>query len=109
EGIGGNDLTLPKGTVCDGCNHYIGYELEAVLVAHPVISLAIQTFHLKGKGGRRRKKIGNVDRTVHQGGITIPCEEPVFTTVNGVRTATLRPLMDNSFDFRRFRRALHHI
>jgi hypothetical protein len=109
EGIGSNELTLPRGAVCDRCNHYIGHELETVLVAHPVISLAIQTFHLKGKGGRRRKRVGNVDRTVHKAAITIPCEEPVFTVVNGVRSATLRPQVDTSFDFLRFRRALHHI
>jgi hypothetical protein len=29
--------------------------------------------------------------------------------VNGVRSATFRPLVDASFDFLRFRRALHHI
>lgn len=109
EGIGANDLVLPKGSVCDRCNHYIGHELESALVAHPVIAAAIQTFHLKGKEGRSRRKIGNVDRTVYKGAITIPCEKPVIATINGVRIANVRPLVDRSFDFQRFRRALHHI
>jgi len=109
EGIGQNDMVLPKGAVCDACNHYIGHELESVLVAHPIISIAIQTLHLRGKGGKRRKKLGNVDRTIEKNGITIPCEPPVATTRDGVRRSTIRPLVDPSFDFQRFRRGLHHV
>lgn len=33
EAIARNDLVLPRGAVCDACNHYLGHELDSVMVA----------------------------------------------------------------------------
>lgn len=109
EGVVQNSMVLPKGTVCDSCNNYLGHELDSVLVAHPMLSVAIQALHLRGKGGRQRDKVGNVDRTVAPGWITIPTEKPIERHTPDGRTFTARPLIDASFDFGRFRRSLHHV
>lgn len=109
EAIAKNDLVLPIGAVCDHCNQYLS-ELDTTLVSHPVASLIIQFLQLPGKRGRVRKLVGNVASDVHANGITIPCEEPSFTTASdGSTEARIVPLLAPTFDLPRFRRALHHV
>lgn len=110
EAIAQNSMVLPVGAVCDGCNHYLGHELDSALAAHPVLSLLIQFLRLPGKRGRRRDTVGNVASGVHPNGITIPCAEPKITAApDGTRSATVVPLLAPTFDLLRFRRALHHV
>ena len=110
EAIMQNDGVLPRGSVCDGCNNYLG-QLDTALVAHPLISLAIQFHGLPGKTGRARDKVANVDRTVHPYGITIPCAKPQpVLDKDGRKTGfTVSPLLDRTFEPWKFRRALHHV
>jgi HNH endonuclease len=110
EGIAANDLTLPRGAVCDSCNTYLGHELDAVMIAHPVLALIIQFLRLPGKDGSVRKRLGNVASDVHPNAITIPCEMPRRVQGSDGRwESVVEPLVDPRFDFRRFRRALHHV
>jgi len=109
EALRQNHDALPLGAVCDGCNRYLG-QLDRVVAAHPMLSLAAQALALPGKQGRLRARVGSVDRTVHTGGITIPCEAP--TTVlntDGTTEYRVRPLLAPNFDLLRFRRGLYHI
>jgi hypothetical protein len=109
EGFARNDLILPPGAVCDACNHYLGHELDAVLVSHPIISLIAQSLRLPGKDGTVRDSLGGVRTNVRPKSVTIPCAEPrVVKHPDGSTTATAEPLIDRSFRFDRFRRALHH-
>jgi HNH endonuclease len=105
-----NSVVLPVGAVCDACNHYFGHELDATLVSHPVVSLVVQFLRLPGKRGNVRDRVGLVDSTIYQNTITIACGEPSLTTAeDGTEEATITPLIDPAFSFRRFRRALHHV
>jgi hypothetical protein len=76
-----------------------------------MIALAIQFHAVPGKTGKARAKAGNVDRTVHPYGITIPCDKPSpVYNADGVRTGyTMTPLFPKEFNFPMFRRALHHV
>ena|GEM_PF-2104411 len=110
ETLAQNGFILPVGAVCDACNHYLGHELDSTLVAHPVVSLLVQFLRLPGKRGKTRDRVGNVASNAHPGGITIPCAEPRITVgPDGLRSATVEPLLAPTFDLLRFRRALHHI
>jgi hypothetical protein len=110
EALGPHGLTLPIGAVCDSCNHYLGHELDNVLVSHPVIALFVQFLGLPGKEKRTRKQLGNVVRDVHPGMITIPIESPTTSTdTDGSRLTTARVLVPRAFSLARFRRALHHV
>jgi hypothetical protein len=103
-------MVLPIGAICDACNHYLGHELDDVLVAHPLVSFFVQFLGLNGKSGKPRKVLGNVSRNIHPNSVTIPTEAPVFRTeADGSRTATVRPVVARNFSLSRFRRALHHI
>lgn len=110
EAIMKNDGVLPRGSVCNSCNNYLG-QLDVALCAHPLISLAIQSFGLPGKKGKARAKLGNVDRKVDPYGITIPCAEPepIFDDAGRRIGFSVTPLFDKTFDFSKFRRALHHV
>jgi hypothetical protein len=109
ESLRQNVDTLAFGAVCDRCNEYLG-QLDRVVASHPLTSLAIQFLGLPGKRGRKRDRIGNVDRTIHNGAITIPCEEPELVLDGGPgRSYRVRPLTPPTFDMLRFRRGLHHI
>lgn len=122
EAFAQNRLVLPVGSVCDGCNNYLGVELDSVFVAHPILSALAQFLRFPGKSGKLRRQLGNVEldaRFPDQGRatdqplprtITVPCAKPrIVTHPDGSRTATIEPLIDPRFDFRRFRRAIHHI
>ena len=109
EAVKRNSDVLPIGAVCDACNNYLG-ELDRIVAAHPFVSLAIQFHGVPGKRGRARDRVGGIDRTIHPGGITMPCTEPTETvSPNGERSWRVQPLLDPSFDLDRFRRGLHHI
>ena len=62
EALAQNDMVLPRGSVCDPCNNYLG-KLDAVLASHPLIALGVQWLRLPGKNGRVRKVVGNVELT----------------------------------------------
>lgn len=109
EALGKNEFLLPVGSVCDDCNHYLGHELDSVLVAHPIVSLLVQFLELPGKNGKPRKVLGNVARDVHPRAVTIPTDRPVFSYENGTRTATASVLVPRNFSLSKFRRALHHV
>lgn len=112
-----NRVVLPLGAVCDDCNNYLGVELDSVFVAHPILSALAQFLRLPGKSGKLRQQLGNVELDAKLSAdevpprtITIPCAKPTIVMhPDGSRTATLQPLIDPRFDFRRFRRAIHHI
>lgn len=101
---------LPVGTVCDGCNHYAGANLESVLVRHPAIALPLQLLAIPGKTGKTRKKLGVYETGVEpDAAVTFPVEEPVITLgADGIRRATVRGKADPSFDMDPFRRSLYH-
>jgi hypothetical protein len=112
EALAQNKLTLPRGAECDACNAYAGNKLESNLIRYPDIALAIQLVGAPGKSGKSRADIGRVSREridpmqVKLGlkGIgRINVEEDGTVRMEG------RMQVDPSFDFLRFRRALHHI
>src|SRR5688572_5480082 len=73
EGIVSNDVVLPRGTVCTSCNGYLGANLDAVVVQHPLVSFGIQWLGLRGgKDGRVRPELGGIRREEEAKAITIP-------------------------------------
>lgn len=108
EALKGNAKTLPLGAVCDLCNQYLG-KLDRVVAAHPIMALSIQLLGLPGKKGMR-DRVGNVDRTIHKGAITVPCDEPIVVEdSDGSKSYRFTPLIPSTFDMLRFRRGLYHI
>lgn len=110
EAISKNNVTLPRGAVCDDCNHTLGHELDSVLLNHPVIALLVQLLELPGKRGKPRVKAGNVTRDEIKRELVIPCAAPeAVTDAHGTQSQKVKPLVDPSFNLLRFRRALHHV
>ena len=62
EAIFRNEVTLPKGVVCDQCNNYLK-KLDSALVAHNHIWPLIQLMGFPGKTGKPRKKLGFMERS----------------------------------------------
>jgi hypothetical protein len=109
EGLIANRLVLPWATVCDPCNHYLGFELDSTLVAFPYFALAVQALGLPGKRGPR-KRLANVTRDEDSGWLTVPVEVPrQRTLLDGSKETTVRPLIDKTFKMPKFIRALYHI
>jgi hypothetical protein len=104
EALAQNDLLLPAGAACGGCNRYLGHELDAALLHHPVIAFCIQFLGVPGKRGKPRMRIGRVTRD-HGGAVFIDIEKP--TRVAGSVNVMIGP--DRHFNILRFRRGLHHI
>jgi hypothetical protein len=102
--------TLPRGSVCDPCNNYLG-QLDNSLINHPFIALALQFHGIPGKKGSTRDTIGFIDRTIHPGAITWPCPEPTpIYDLLGRRTGhDVKLLYPKKFSACKFRRSLHHI
>jgi hypothetical protein len=115
EGLLPNGPIVPLGAVCDGCNQYIGSNLESVLLNHPLIALPLQLDGLPGKRDRPRKKLSIFERNVvPNASITFPIEAPKFSfDANGVRgtevSFNLRMAPETVSEMDCFRRALHHI
>lgn len=113
EAILKNDRVLPIGAVCDACNLYFGQSLEPVLIAHPLIALAIQTIGAPGKRGKSRVEIAKI---LHQ-----PADDPNAlirgpivilgdrTGDGGIRRVKLAIKPDSTFKMPAFRRALHYV
>lgn len=107
-----NELTLPIGAECDDCNAYAGHSLEPELGRHPEIAFAIQYLGSPGKKGKVRAEMGGVRRSPADGrqfrlslkgrGRARIDEAGHFRMEGHVHPVP-------SFDFLRFRRALHHI
>jgi hypothetical protein len=110
EAITKNGVTLPRGAVCDDCNHYLGHELDSALLNHPVVAMLVQLLGTPGKRGRPREVAGNVKRDEIKRELVIPCAAPeTVTDAQGRRSQKVKPLVDPSFNLLRFRRALHHV
>jgi hypothetical protein len=110
EAFAQNRTVLPIGSVCDPCNNYLGHELDSVFVSHPVISALAQFLRFPGKSGKLRKQLGNVVLGDSPRTITIPCAKPTIVThADASQSSTITPLIDPSFDFQKFRRAIYHI
>ncbi|MBN1567407.1 MAG: hypothetical protein JXA73_06145 [Acidobacteria bacterium] len=62
EGLGKNDSMLPKGSVCDKCNHYIGVHLDQNLIRYPIIAFNMQFIGTHGKRGRPRQLMAGISR-----------------------------------------------
>lgn len=112
EGVSANQATLPRGAVCDGCNHYLGRRLDENLVRYPAVALPIQILGIRGKKGKKRRVLGGVSRTPAKPGLA-----QLHATLVNARIAQAAPgrhaiefdlKVDKDFDLRRFRRALHH-
>lgn len=109
EAIVANDLTLPSGACCDACNNYLG-KLDSALASHPIVSLYVQFLGLPGKGGRLRRRLGNVGRDPEGAYVAIPVKDPEFEEdEEGVRTWTATPRIAPAQDSVEFARALHRL
>lgn len=73
EAISKNDLTLPRGSVCNACNGYLG-RLDTAVANHREISVAIQAFGLIGKTGRKRRQLGRMKRVGSHDSFTVRME-----------------------------------
>lgn len=107
-----NELTLPVGAECDDCNAYAGQSLEPHLGRYPEIAFAIQFLGSPGKRGKVRAEMGGVLRSPTDGGqfrLSLKARgRPIVDEVGHFRVdGHVHPVA--SFDFLRFRRALHHI
>lgn len=111
EALVRNNATLPRGAVCDECNHRLG-QLDSALVGHPAISFAIQFFGLPGKRRRPRERIGPVSRQTNGRHWQLSSKatiEGIDSSTGGKRTARFTIAPEPSFDLLLFRRALHHV
>jgi hypothetical protein len=57
EAIFANDVVMPPGSQCDGCNNYLK-KLDSTLASHSGIALWIQALGLPGKSRRPRRQLG---------------------------------------------------
>jgi len=101
-----NNMTLPAGVECDSCNAFAG-TLERALLSHNRIGPQIVLRGIRGRGGRIRKRIGDIQRDPETGDVR-------FHRVGKLMEATSSEisiqLPDNvPLDDGRFRRALYHI
>ncbi len=105
-----NRVVLPRGAVCDGCNHYIGRRLDTNLVRYPLIAFAIQFLGTTGKSGKPRRTIGGVPREAQTETFKLKLmlgnPEPLATP-DGKRRYRSQLKAEPQFQFLRFRRALH--
>lgn len=109
ESIQPGGPVLPRGAICDPCNHYFGQKLESMLIRHPFIALPLQFLGLPGKRGHVRKQVG-----LFETGVGLGLRFPVYPT--GIRTepdgsrvakVVISPALDPHFDLSIFRRVLH--
>lgn len=102
---------LPTGTMCDGCNHYFGANLEPMLLRHPFVGFPLQLLGLLGKDRKPREQLGVFSR-LEDAAVSLPIGFSGYTQdQDGSRGASvvLYPGLDPHFDLWLFRRALHLI
>src|SRR5688572_6854486 len=75
EGFAANSRALPIGSVCDGCNNYLGRKLDQMFVKHPAISLMVQFLGLPGKSGKPRVRLGVIERNEERRVIHLPATD----------------------------------
>jgi hypothetical protein len=113
EALHANDEVLPRGSVCDGCNQYLGRRLDENLIRYPSVALAIQFLATPGKSGKSRKLIGAIEREIPgqpDALFRTFTEKPTIVTAHdGSRRAIVELKCDRQFRMSRFRRALHHV
>lgn len=113
EALHANDEVLPRGSVCDSRNQYLGRRLDENLIRYPSIALAIQFLAAPGKSGKSRKLIGSIEREIPgdvEALLRTFTEKPtIVTAAAGSRRAIVQLKSDPQFRMPRFRRALHHV
>jgi HNH endonuclease len=57
ESLGNDDLVLPVGYVCDGCNQYFGSKLERAVLSSPPFNVERVAGAIKTKKGRLPKHL----------------------------------------------------
>lgn len=112
EVLAQNELTLPVGSECDACNNYFGNKLDINLARYPDVAFAIQLLGAPGKRGKPREKLGGLTRqrvdeqTVRLG---MKVRGRLRVQHDGRHIIEGRVPPEPGFDFRCFRRALHHV
>ena len=109
EAVVQNKMVLPRGAICDSCNHYLR-KLDEALARHPAVAWAVQSLGLPGKRGKPRNRVANIDRDpsdasfgVDVGPLGVEWHE------DGKPIIIVKPILDSEFDLGRFRRALHMV
>jgi len=109
EAIFKNSVTLPLGSVCDGCNNYLK-SLDSALIAHNHIWPLLQMMGLPGKKGKPRKKLGFMERSEKDRSISLNLPqksiEKISFAENQVYVYSNSP---QDFNENLFRRSLHHV
>lgn len=52
ESLGNDDLVLPPGFVCDGCNQYFGSKLEQLVLGFPPFNFVRMALNVRSKKGK---------------------------------------------------------
>jgi len=113
EALGNKKFVLAPGTVCKWCNNYCGHALEAALVAHPTIAMAVHFWGVPGKGERVRTKLGTVKRQPSEAGTVsmgfgVAAPKLTFHADGSVEMES-KATTPKGFRLDLFRRALHCI
>ena len=112
EALTRNGLVLPVGVECDRCNQYAGRRLDENLIRFPLIAMAIQVLGAPGKKGKTRHVVGGVRRERVDSElvrVAFKVQGRMVPGEDGSLAVKARLSPAPGFDFRRFRRALHHI
>ncbi|MEE9337040.1 MAG: hypothetical protein V3U87_03100 [Methylococcaceae bacterium] len=106
EGFMKNDITLPIGVECDGCNNYAS-KLEQSFIHHNRIWVPIMFLQAPGKSGKIRKNLGFYKAGEEKGKVTFSFPEKWVTKdTNGIHVQSPNP---KEFNELKFRRCLGHI
>jgi hypothetical protein len=111
EALSKNELKLPRGVECDGCNQYAGRRLESNLIRYPQVAFAIQFLGAPGKRGVTRQQIGGIRRErVDSNSVRVSLKlkgQPTVTANDKLRIES-RIVPERQFNPLAFRRVLHH-
>lgn len=105
EGLVANDVTLPLGAECDGCNAYAG-QLENAFVHHNRLWFPILFTGAPGKGGKPRKQFGSVKKVGKQKFRIRARDDQIDFSDGRLHIQTENP---EQYDAGKFRRCLYHI
>lgn len=105
EGFLTSDVVLEPGIECDECNQYAS-QLETALIHHNRIWAPIMMTGARGKGGRRRKHLGHMERTSPDR-LTLWARKDHVEEEDGHVSISLPDPPE--YDELKFRRGLYHI